>query len=889
MKRFFIFISALAIASCMREDGQAGKNHDWIRVSFTLELPRAGISTARTLSDHDENFIGSIDLLAFVLQDGGYRYSYHVPGAYDSSAGSFAATVRKHDRPQLFVILANASAAYTASGITQLDYLSGALQKIVATSRGEWPARNNGSTEFAPIPMYAKTAPVTVTSSTSVLGPYGLLRMLARIDVSLAPAAAGDFVMTQAMIYNRKTAGYVAYGDTLWDAANQRVVEAEVPPFYPGTTDDPTALEPSIVYGVPGSGALRQSLYTFEAKGTRERELATCLVIGGNYDTGGNPSSSGEISYYRVDIKTPQTPSGYVSQDILRNHVYNVVVREFTGKGAATPDDAFFGSAVVDAEITPWNLAVSSVVFDGQHSLELSRDRLNAGREAFSAGMAIRTDYTGADTGLPAGVFIGPVIYTSGGGGWLAVSDNAGSDGSPARNIQVTGAANGTGVDRTAQFTVSAGNLRYVVKVSQGKDSWLTYGWSSIYFMNGEQAEVTASSNFGWTVRIKPGTNVQGGLAVLQTTSGGHADNEPVFFTTYDDEDAMLAGNPQKTADTAILTFSDADGVCPDVDVKIWLASGVPEGMSNCYIMAPGSYPILIPVERANEPSVTGTAVIGRQIGPNDLLGAGFIWTDSPAGLSQQGAVSSVVPAGDGSSGYLLVRPGSSQGNTVVAVTTNGVIRWSWHIWVTDFRPSGNWLDRNLGALSSTPGNPGAGGLLYQWGRKDPFPGAADAWYDKDGRSKQPDITQIAGNINMPVTEITNSVRNPLGFFTGTYNARPFSWGGDLPEKEIYDPCPEGYKVPTYALWQGLNTGNFIWNGSGRTNTGVGGFYPVTGARNNGGVLVQTGNGYYWSTASNVSVSPRLSFTSNSVSYSTGSFFVHADAYAIRCVAENPQ
>ncbi len=890
MKDFFILISFLAMISCVHETVPSAKELEEIRIRFKVELSDANMPATRVLSDQDESFIGSIDLLAFVQQGDDYRYSYHAAGSYNSSTSSFTATVRKFDSPQVFVILANASAAYVASGITQQDNLSDALQKIIVTSQTEWPARNNGAAEFTPIPMYAKTAPVAVTSSTAALGPYGILRMLARLDVSLAPVAAGNFVMTQVMIYNRKTAGYVAYDDADWNAANQTVTAAGVPPFYPGTTDDPTVLEPSLVYNVPGSGALRQSLYTFEAKGVQDRELATCLVIGGNYDAGGNPSASGEISYYRIDIKTPQTPSGYVSQDILRNHLYNIVVREFTGKGATTPDDAFFGSAVIDAQITPWNLAQNSVIFDGQHSLVLSRDKLNAGNEGFSASLNLTTDYTGVDTGLPVGIFIGPVVYTSGGSGWLTVSNNIGANGSMERNIQITGSSNATGSDRTAQFTITVGNLQYAFKVNQSKDPWLSYGYASIYFMNGRQAFLTASSNFGWTVQVKSGTNVQGGLTELLTTSGGHAENEFVFFNTYDDEDDMLAGNPQKTADTAVLTFRDIDGVCPDVDVKIWLASGVPEGSSNCYMMAPGSYPILIPVERANAPSVTGTAVVGQQIGPNDVLGASFVWTDSPSGLSPQGAVRSVIPAGDGSVGYLLVRPGSSVGNTVVAVTTGGIIRWSWHIWVTGYQPSGNWLDRNLGALSNVPGSPGVGGLLYQWGRKDPFPAATDLWYDQNGTLNQPAITTIAGNINAPVTEVTSSVRNPFSFFTSPYNARSFSWGGNLPDKEIYDPCPPGYKVPVYTLWQGLNTTTFPWNGSnGRTNASVGGFYPVTGARNNGGVLVQPGNGYYWSTESTSSMSPRLSFTSTSVSYNVGNLFNHIDAYAIRCVAENPQ
>ena len=34
-------------------------------------------------------------------------------------------------------------------------------------------------------------------------------------------------------------------------------------------------------------------------------------------------------------------------------------------------------------------------------------------------------------------------------------------------------------------------------------------------------------------------------------------------------------------------------------------------------------------------------------------------------------------------------------------------------------------MDRNMGAISASPGNIGALGLLYQWGRKDPFLGSS--------------------------------------------------------------------------------------------------------------------------------------------------------------------
>ena len=71
---------------------------------------------------------------------------------------------------------------------------------------------------------------------------------------------------------------------------------------------------------------------------------------------------------------------------------------------------------------------------------------------------------------------------------------------------------------------------------------------------------------------------------------------------------------------------------------------------------------------------------------------------------------------------------GEIQGNAVISVhDAEGEILWSWHIWVSD-EPVGTsrgnnlfWMDRNLGALNNDPEDIANRGMLYQWGRKDPF------------------------------------------------------------------------------------------------------------------------------------------------------------------------
>ena len=126
---------------------------------------------------------------------------------------------------------------------------------------------------------------------------------------------------------------------------------------------------------------------------------------------------------------------------------------------------------------------------------------------------------------------------------------------------------------------------------------------------------------------------------------------------------------------------------------------------------------------------------------------------------------------------------------------------------------AGTMMDRNLGATSATPGDIGAFGLLYQWGRKDPFMGACA----KSG-------TTLAAS-----TGSWNTVTSPSSMDYAEENPTTFiksNWtGGSVPGngwhtsesvKGLYDPCPAGYRVPDggdNGFWAtALGTSSNAWN-----------------------------------------------------------------------------
>lgn len=161
------------------------------------------------------------------------------------------------------------------------------------------------------------------------------------------------------------------------------------------------------------------------------------------------------------------------------------------------------------------------------------------------------------------------------------------------------------------------------------------------------------------------------------------------------------------------------------------------------------------------------------------------------------------------------------EGNAVIAAKdASGKILWSWHIWLTDqpegqvyYNNAGTMMDRNLGATSATPGDVGALGLLYQWGRKDPFLGAALKQVSYEAKSTITWPTLVDSDSNTGT--ISYATANPTVFIAfenhdwhyASVNATSSDrWTESDKPKSVYDPCPQGWRVPD----GGYDDGNWV-------------------------------------------------------------------------------
>ncbi|MDY4572359.1 MAG: hypothetical protein SO437_04420 [Candidatus Cryptobacteroides sp.] len=259
------------------------------------------------------------------------------------------------------------------------------------------------------------------------------------------------------------------------------------------------------------------------------------------------------------------------------------------------------------------------------------------------------------------------------------------------------------------------------------------------------------------------------------------------------------------------------------------------------------------------------------------------------------------------------------EGNAVIAAKdASGNILWSWHIWLTDTpqgqeynNNAGVMMDRNLGATSATPGDVGALGLLYQWGRKDPFLGSSSTSSSTVSKStiswpSAVESTSSTGTIDYatahPTTFIEGNSSNGDWYYTGCSSTDDTRWQSS---KTIYDPCPAGWRVPdggsggvwatafgTSSFWARPLNWNSTYKGMDFSNTdkklGSSGpiWYPASGRRYSSGGLGSVGSfGSDWSVSPNGKNAYYLSF--NNYGYvDPANDDDRANGQSVRCLQE---
>ena len=185
-------------------------------------------------------------------------------------------------------------------------------------------------------------------------------------------------------------------------------------------------------------------------------------------------------------------------------------------------------------------------------------------------------------------------------------------------------------------------------------------------------------------------------------------------------------------------------------------------------------------------------------------------------------------------------------------------------------------------------------GKLYQWGRK--YGQGHSTYYD----ATEPEI--VEGPV---MASVGKSEDNKNVFYKVTTS--PYDWckvpndalwnsgTEEAPVKTDTDPCPDGWRVPTYDELDELSGNYSQWTANADGQNGyyfVGEyiyieaipqvFFPGAGYRSHDVYTYRRGNnGYYWSSDPNYTGADNLGFNSSDVSMYGN---VRANGYSVRCV-----
>lgn len=442
-------------------------------------------------------------------------------------------------------------------------------------------------------------------------------------------------------------------------------------------------------------------------------------------------------------------------------------------------------------------------------------------------------------------------------------------------------------------------NIPNIIKVGEPTATYPTTLTSCSY---NEVTAPTAGNKYTWYVP----ENLQGSTAnTNEKTKNEGAPGNALIIRLY--IDSQLDGN------NYVYTLYPGENKTNDFNIKrncdynvsLTLNSSATDSRvmaapANCFVMKTQTSIIFDPYDRTEKGGgFNYSQYVNKGVPAQKITKVNILWQ---TGNGTNYAI------GNNSAGNLVyidnkdkihVTAGKINGNAVIAGYNNSnEIVWSWHIWVNDNMPAQiskavpyttyDWdatgintskrvtgkpvMSCNLGALGND-NTVGASsyGLLYQWGRKDPFPqGKENLHHDSypyssqyivdvyDNAAKQIVMTSTVGTGELFQTIMASSstgtigyvLKNPTHFIKTTnvenssnsnehvndgdwcWNHNDRLWGGKpvkeatkkfqtstphnlllanngATEKSIFDPCPSGWMLAPGDMWLGFTINGY--------------------------------------------------------------------------------
>lgn len=384
-----------------------------------------------------------------------------------------------------------------------------------------------------------------------------------------------------------------------------------------------------------------------------------------------------------------------------------------------------------------------------------------------------------------------------------------------------------------------------------------SYAWIIDMHINQENAIVNSQTNEGaldaW-VAVNPVADLTGKKLVAEITT-----DKGIFITSRSIKSNKLAANTvyvmpatikvPKVTPQAYPLWTEGSTfftTCQYVEDDVTsLGSATELKPSNCFMVKPNTlYKFKANVRGRG---AAGVAAMGITNGI-EIVGDYAINSD--------GTISSVMDDKD----YIYFKT-SSTGNGVISLYFGGTVLWSWHVWAMTETPSdksiGNgvtMLDRNLGTVTATTSSTSKSnvstnlfGLYYCWGFNVPYPGirAVDEfgitggtglkniYYYNASMTPTAQSTRLivpSGSLSTAVMQpqvpaylVSNDPDAKDTSIDAYYRMWGYEEGTTAFEKTALDPCPYGYKVPSYQDYAAASSVAYKQVGAGLSVTLLGG------------------------------------------------------------------
>lgn len=457
MKQFLqsaaaLFLLGTVLAGCSREEMPEGPvpTADEARIQFEVALPDVSTPATRGIQVENEAAVDNFYVLIFDKDDKFVDKKIITSGITTASgSGSTAKEIKSFttalpkskSETDLYrvALLANVTGdlATAVNAIQKDDDRETVLAALTQTYSGN-PAK--------PFPMASiPTAAVKIVEGMAAQS-FDMIRMVARIDVTLDTDVASDYSVKRVLFYNYNTVGRV------WTSTYSGTTVTGV--TLPG---DPKTSAAGSKYAVDNlrtdnkaATNFNAMLYACEAT-VGAVEARPCIVIELEDKTGTS------VGHYRADFLSSSGNPRYLN--ILRNHRYLFNITAVHGTGFTDPDVAYNSTPVgLEMSVIDWNEAdMKEIVVSGNYWLTLSARDLTLDYTA-QTNTSIKVQ-----TNVQSGWEVEGIYANADGTGtvdWLTKAEKSGG------NLAVTVTKN-TSFARTAYVGLTAGTLKFTLSVTQ--------------------------------------------------------------------------------------------------------------------------------------------------------------------------------------------------------------------------------------------------------------------------------------------------------------------------------------------------------------------------------------------------------------------------------------